>query len=72
MSITVKIARQAVTVERDVFVALFDNSVVSEYIGFTKALRTGEMTFEELVHLARKADIPTRCSSRRWTWSRLS
>ena len=30
--------KESVTVERDVFVALFDNSVVSEYAGFTKAL----------------------------------
>jgi hypothetical protein len=58
MTITVEIGKQSVSVERDVFVALFDNSVVSEYVGFTKALSSGVINFDELVRLARKADIP--------------
>lgn len=58
MIITVSIGKESVAVERDVFVALFDNSVVSEYVGFTKALATEAIEFDELVRLARKADIP--------------
>lgn len=58
MTITVEIGRESVVVERDVFVALFDNSVVSEYVGFTKELASEVIEFDELVRLARKADIP--------------
>jgi hypothetical protein len=58
MTINVEIGKQAVAVEKDVFVALFDNSVVSEYVGFTRALSSGAIDFGELVRLARKADIP--------------
>jgi hypothetical protein len=35
ITITVGIGKESVPVERDVFVALFDNSVVSEYVGYT-------------------------------------
>ena len=58
MTITVGIGMESVPVDRDVFVALFDNSVVSEYVGFTKALASGVIEFDQLVRLARKADIP--------------
>jgi Zn-dependent peptidase ImmA (M78 family) len=58
MTITVGIGMESVPVDRDVFVALFDISVVSEYVGFTKALASGVIEFDQLVRLARKADIP--------------
>lgn len=58
MSIAVKIDGASVVVERDVFTALFDNSVVSEYSAYRKALTTGTMPLRDLVDLARKADIP--------------
>jgi hypothetical protein len=58
MTITVVIGKESVAVDGDVFVALFDNSVVSEYVGFTKALASEVIEFTELVRLARKAEIP--------------
>ena len=58
MTITVPLGKESVAVDRDVFVALFDNSVASEYAGFTKTLATEAIEFDQLVRLARKADIP--------------
>lgn len=45
-------------IERDVFIDLLDNSVANGRVGYLRALETMEITFTELVHLARKADIP--------------
>lgn len=72
MSITVSIGRQSVAIARDVFVALFDNSVVSEYVGFTKALATEAIEFDELVASPERPTSPTACSSHHSRWSRLN
>lgn len=45
-------------VERSVFTALFDESVVSGRAPYLKALQTSTITFDALVDLARKAEIP--------------
>lgn len=45
-------------IEREVFVALLENSVANGRAGYLRALDTLEITFTELVDLARKADIP--------------
>lgn len=58
MSILVTIGRESVAINRAVFVALFDNSVVYHLADYTKALDKGSITFEKLVALARKADVP--------------
>lgn len=58
MSIQIRCADSGVAVDRAVFTALFDNSVVSERAPYLRALRTGEMPLAQLVDLSRKADIP--------------
>jgi len=45
-------------IEREVFVDLFDNSVVHGRAPYLRALETMDIAFTELVDLARKADIP--------------
>lgn len=58
MTILVSVGNETVAVEEDVFVALFENSVVSEYAVFNKSLVSGSIKLDDLVSLARKADIP--------------
>lgn len=45
-------------IEREVFMDLFENSVVNGRAPYLRALETMEITFTDLVDLARKADIP--------------
>lgn len=47
-----------VLIDRAVFTALLDNSVVSERAPYRRALESGQIRFGELIGLARKADIP--------------
>lgn len=56
--IEVKLGHESVAIERDVFIALFDNSVVSEYQPIVNAVTSGSITFDDLVQFARRADIP--------------
>lgn len=58
MSINVTLDRTVTPIDRGVFEALFENSVVCDYAAVKKALTTGEMAFRELVKMARKAQIP--------------
>lgn len=60
MTIEVRLAGSHVTVpvERSVFIALFDNSVVNQYVDYRRAQETSEIKFDDMVELARKAQIP--------------
>lgn len=57
-AIAVRIGHEAVDVERDVLTKLFDNSVVSDYSAYRAAVTSGYIKFDDLVGLARKAEIP--------------
>ena len=58
MSINVTLNHVATPVDRGVFEALFEQSVVGGYAPVRKALASGTMPFGDLVTMARKADIP--------------
>ncbi len=58
MSINVTLNRVATPIDRGVFEALFEQSVVSDYARVKDALRSGSMSFAALVEMARKAEIP--------------
>lgn len=58
MSIAVTLDRVATPIDRGVFEALFEQSVVRSYAKVTKALETGSISFKDLVDHARKAEIP--------------
>ena len=58
MSIRVTLDRVATPIDRGVFEALFEQSVVRSYAKVTKALETGSISFRDLVDHARKAEIP--------------
>jgi hypothetical protein len=58
MSIDVTLDRVATPIDRGVFEALFEQSVVRNYAKVTKALETGSISFKDLVDHARKAEIP--------------
>lgn len=48
----------SVPIERDVFAALFKNSVVSGYAGVRQALEGTPIPFKDFLKLARQAEIP--------------
>lgn len=58
MTIKVTLDRDVVPISREVFAALFEQSVVHDYAPIQKALQSGTMPFRELVRMARKAEIP--------------
>lgn len=58
MPINVTLNRVATPVDRRVFEALFEQSVVRSYAPVTKALESGSISFKDLVDHARKAEIP--------------
>lgn len=58
MSIQIRCEGSAVPIDRTVFTALLDNSIVSEQAPYLRALGTGEIRLGQLIDLARKADIP--------------
>ena len=58
MSMHVTLDRVATPIERGVFEALFEQSVVRSYAKVTKALETSSISFNDLVELARKAEFP--------------
>lgn len=58
MTIKVKLDREAVPISREVFEALFEQSVVSDRAGVTNALRDGHISYAKLVNLSRIAEIP--------------
>jgi Zn-dependent peptidase ImmA (M78 family) len=58
MTIDVAMRHGNVVVDRDVFEALFENSVVATRAGYVRSKKAGRITYEELVDLARIADIP--------------
>lgn len=58
MRINVTLDRVATPIDREVFAALFEQSVVRSYAKVTKALDTGSISFKDLVDHARKAEIP--------------
>ena len=57
-SVTVTLNGAEVPIEREVFVALFGNSVVSSYAGVRRALEGRPLAFKEFVKLAAQAEIP--------------
>lgn len=59
VTIIVSIGRSSATsIERDVFTALFEESVLSDAADYRRALEVGKIRFSLLVDLARKAHIP--------------
>ncbi|QWF20501.1 hypothetical protein KM427_16100 [Nocardioides sp. LMS-CY] len=58
MTINVTLDRATVSIDREVFAALFEQSVVHDYEPIRKALNSGTMPFRELVRMARQAEIP--------------
>jgi hypothetical protein len=56
--ITVRLGGSAVEIDREVFSALFGNSALSDRAPYRKALESSQIMFDDLVGLARKADIP--------------
>jgi hypothetical protein len=58
MTITIRCGTSGISVDRTVFAALLDNSVVSERAPYNRALESGQIRLRELIHLARTADIP--------------
>ena len=58
LSVTVTLNGTQVPIERDVFTALFKNSVVSNYAGVRRALDGMSLTFKEFLKLSGQAEIP--------------
>lgn len=58
MTIQVVLGGESTAIDRDVFVALLDNSVVCHLADYTKALEYGRINFDKLVELTRKAEVP--------------
>lgn len=58
MSMCVMLDRVSTPIDRAVFEALFEQSVVRNYAAVTKALESGSIAFKDLVDHARKAEIP--------------
>ena len=58
MTVTIMLKGTAVPVEREVFIALFKNSVVSGYAAVEQALDGHPIGFKEFLKLARQAEIP--------------
>jgi hypothetical protein len=58
MSIKVMLDRVPISIDREVFEALFEQSTVRSYAKVTRALETGSISFRDLVDHARKAEIP--------------
>ena len=58
MTVVVTLKGTQVAIEREVFVALFKNSVVSERAGVKHALEGKPLPFNEFLQLARQAEIP--------------
>lgn len=58
MTISVMLSGISVPIEREVFTALFEHSVVSDRADVRKALTSSTIPFKTLVELARKAEIP--------------
>lgn len=58
MTINVKLDRTAVPIERQVFEALFEQSVVFDRAPVRHALRDGFIAYHTLVDLSREAEIP--------------
>lgn len=58
MTIKVTLDREAVPISREVFAALFEQSVVHDYKPIQRALTSGVMPYRELVRMARQAEIP--------------
>lgn len=58
MTIQVVLGGENTAIDRDVFVALLDNSVVCHLADYTKALESGRIKFDKLVELTRKAEVP--------------
>lgn len=57
-TVTVWLGGDRVAVDRDVFTNLFDASVAASRAAYLKALETSRITFDDLVELARAAQIP--------------
>lgn len=58
IQISVVLNGVAVPVEREVFAALFEHSVVSDRAAVRKALESSTIPFKTLIDLARRAEIP--------------
>lgn len=58
MTVGVTLGGTITQIDAEVFELLFDNSTVRNYKPYTSALTSGEITFGDLVALARKAQIP--------------
>ncbi len=58
MQVHVTLSGDRVGIERDVLVALLDNSVANDRAAYRHALETGEIKYTDLVEIARVGDIP--------------
>lgn len=58
MTISVLIGGVIVPIDRSVFTALLDNSVAGTYVGYERALASGQLTIRDLSYLADKGEIP--------------
>lgn len=58
MTIEVRLDRQSVLIEREVFTTLLDNSVAGAYADYRNALESGRISFRTLIVLANRGDIP--------------
>lgn len=57
-TIGVVLEGDCIPIDRDVFVELLENSVSSDYAAYRQAIVKGSITFNKLVSLARKGEIP--------------
>lgn len=58
MTIEVTVGTDVVPIDRGVFVALFENSVVHQLADCSKALERGRIAFKDLLDLCRRAEVP--------------
>lgn len=58
MQVDVILGRHRIQIEREVFVSLIENSIVSSRAAYRRALDAGEIDYADLVTLARAADVP--------------
>lgn len=59
MTIQIVLEGDRISIDRNVFVELLENSVASDYVGYPNALAKGSIKFSDLVFLARTAEIPS-------------
>lgn len=58
MNVQIRIGTSRVAIDQAVFVKLLDNSVANARATYRRALETSEITFQQLIEIARVGDIP--------------